>query len=67
MIKNGLFLCSIGLLLFLYSINPANLVYNLGLLAFALILIIAGVCVFMKGRKNDLKREKDNQWKSKES
>lgn len=67
MIKNGLFLCSIGLLLFLYSINPANLVYNLGQLAFALILIIAGVCVFMKGRKNDLKREKDDQWKSKES
>lgn len=57
MVKNGLFLCSIGFLVILYCFNPANTSYNILNMAIGFMLIGSGAYFFFKGRKNELKKE----------
>ncbi|MGM0123718.1 hypothetical protein IGI37_001091 [Enterococcus sp. AZ194] len=60
MIKNGLFLCSIGFLIILYSLNPKNLQYDILSMVTGFTLIGLGVFFFMKGKKKeDLKKKED--------
>ncbi|WP_313508559.1 DUF3188 domain-containing protein [Enterococcus sp.] len=51
MLKNGLFLCSIGLLVILYSMNPNNLQLDIFSFTTGIALIVAGSVLFMKGKK----------------
>lgn len=55
MIKNGLFLCSIGFLIILYSLNPTSLQYDIRSLTTGLILVISGGYFFIKGNKKNQK------------
>ncbi|KAF1297169.1 DUF3188 domain-containing protein [Enterococcus sp. JM4C] len=60
MIKNGLFLCSIGFLIILYSLNPQNLQYDVLSMVTGFTLIGLGIFFFMKGKKKeDLKKKED--------
>ena len=51
MIKNGLFLCSIGSLIVLYSLNPHSQRYDLYNMVRRLFLTGLGIYFFMKGEK----------------
>ena len=51
MIKNGLFLCSIGLLVILYSMNPSNMRLDIFSFTTGIALLIGGGLLFMKGKK----------------
>ncbi|HCT5826078.1 DUF3188 domain-containing protein [Enterococcus faecalis] len=51
MIRNGLFLCSIGFLIVLYSLNPSSLNYDLLSLTTGVFLIGLGGYLFFKGKK----------------
>ena len=51
MIKNGLFLCSIGLLVILYSMNPSNMRLDIFSFTTGIALLIGGGLLFMKGNK----------------
>ncbi len=51
MIRNGLFLCSIGFLIVLYSLNPSSLNYYLLSLTTGIFLIGLGGYLFFKGKK----------------
>ena len=50
MIRNGLFLCSIGFLIVLYSLNPSSLNYDLLSLTTGIFFIGLGY-LFFKGKK----------------
>lgn len=64
MIKNGLFLCSIGSLIVLYSLNPHSQRYDLYSMVTGLFLTGLGIYFFMKGKKREEAKEKNNYWKS---
>lgn len=51
MIKNGLFLCSIGLLVIFYSMNPSNMRLDIFSFTTGIALLIGGGLLFMKGKK----------------
>ena len=51
MIRNGLFLCSIGFLIVLYSLNPSSLNYDLLSLTTWIFFIGLGGYLFFKGKK----------------
>ncbi len=51
MIRNGLFLCSIGFLIVLYSLNPRSLNYDLLSLTTGIFFIGLGGYLFFKGKK----------------
>lgn len=53
MIKNGLFLCSIGFLVILYSLNPHSMNYDLLSMTTGIFLAAVGGYFFFKGRKNE--------------
>ncbi|ASZ07965.1 MULTISPECIES: DUF3188 domain-containing protein [Enterococcus] len=59
MIKNGLFLCSIGSLVLLYSLNPNTQSYDLYSMVTGLFLLGLGIYFFKKGKKKEVK-EKNN-------
>ncbi|WP_207694472.1 hypothetical protein DOK67_0000222 [Enterococcus sp. DIV0212c] len=61
MIKNGLFLCSIGLLVFLFSLNPNSMQFNFLNLFIGIILIASGGYIVYKGNK----KQKAEQHKTK--
>ncbi len=58
MIKNGLFLCSIGSLIVLYSLNPHSQRYDLYSMVTGLFLTGLGIYFFMKGKKREEAKEK---------
>ncbi len=58
MIKNGLFLCSIGSLIVLYSLNPHSQRYDLYSMVTGLFLTGLGIYFFMKGKKEKKQRRK---------
>lgn len=58
MLKNGLFIMSIGFIFIMYSINSVTGVYQWGKVIFAIILIVVGAIIFNQGRLND-KKEKE--------
>lgn len=61
MAKNGLFLCSIGFLVLVYSVNSNDGTYNFSSIAIAACLIAAGGYFFFRGKKKDgLKDGKKN-------
>jgi len=60
MIKNGLLLCSIGLLIFIFSVNPESLEYNFVTMGIAVTLIVLGGILFFKGRKRALTKKQDH-------
>ncbi|EMF0148003.1 DUF3188 domain-containing protein [Enterococcus hirae] len=51
MMKNGLFLCSIGSLIVLYCLNPSSQNYDLYSMATGLFLAGLGIHFFLKGKK----------------
>ena len=53
MAKNGLFLCSIGFLIFLYSLNPNSMRYDLLSMATGIFLVLGGGALFFKARKKE--------------
>lgn len=58
MIKNGLFVCSIGFLIILYTFNPATTSYDIRSMATGIFLVVAGGYLFFKGRRNELNQKK---------
>ncbi len=61
MIKNGLFICSISLLVVLYSMNPSNQQLDIFSFTTGIFLLISGSLLFMKGKK---KAEESDRRKS---
>lgn len=57
MVKSGLFLCSIGLLFFVFSGNPQSGSYNVLNMLIGFCLIIAGGILWWMGNK----KEKSNK------
>ncbi|MGC6767164.1 hypothetical protein [Enterococcus sp. LJL51] len=57
MTKNGLFIISIGLLMFVYSANAQTGSYNFANIITSLVVMAAGLFFFVTGRK----REKQNK------
>lgn len=58
MIKNGLFLCSIGLLIILYSANLNTGQYNLLNMVTGIVFVASGGFFFVKGKRKAEKEEK---------
>ena len=54
MIKNGLFLCSVGSLIVLYSLNPGSQKYDLYSMVTGLFLAGLGIYFFLKGKKRNI-------------
>ena len=59
MMKNGIFLCSIGLLVFVYSANMSTGKYDFSSMATAISLIAAGLFFYFRGKKKE--KSKDDQ------
>lgn len=53
MVKNGLFMCSIGFLIILYSLNPNSMSYDLLSMTTGFFLAAVGGYFVFKGRKNE--------------
>lgn len=66
MVKNGLFICSIGLLIFLYSLNPNSSHFDILSMVTGIFLIILGILVFLKGDKKENQRNKNDKTKKRE-
>lgn len=62
MVKNGLFLCSIGLLIILFSVNPNSLKYDIFSLVSGIALVSTGLFFFLKGSKAEKKGEKNGNY-----
>ncbi|AUB52094.1 MULTISPECIES: DUF3188 domain-containing protein [Enterococcus] len=60
MIKNGLFLCSIGSLIILYSLNPGTQQYDIYSMVTGLFFAGLGIYFFLKGKKKEEAKEKKN-------
>lgn len=60
MIKNGLFLCSIGSLIILYSLNPGTQQYDIYSMVTGLFFVGLGIYFFLKGKKKEEAKEKKN-------
>ena len=58
MIKNGLFLCSVGSLIVLYSLNPGSQKYDLIQYGHWTFLAGLGIYFFLKGKKEKKQRGK---------
>lgn len=58
MVRNGLFVCSIGFLIVLYTLNPASMQYDLLSMTTGIFLIIVGGYFFFKGKKIEESKEK---------
>jgi uncharacterized membrane protein YdjX (TVP38/TMEM64 family) len=62
MLKNGLFLISIGMICFIYSVNAQTGTYNWPNLIVSIFFIILGISLFIKGNKKEKKRvEEENR------
>lgn len=59
MLKNGLFLMSLGFVFFMFSMNTVTGEYQWGGFVFAIILIATGGLLFNKGRINDKKKKEE--------
>lgn len=60
MVRNGLFICSIGLIVILYALNPASMQYDLLSMTTGIFLVVVGGYFFFKGRKNEEQQKKKN-------
>ena len=60
MIKNGLFLCSVGSLIVLYSLNRGSQKYDLYSMVTGLFLAGLGIYFFLKGKKREEAKGKNN-------
>ncbi|MDB1679282.1 MULTISPECIES: DUF3188 domain-containing protein [Enterococcus] len=60
MIKNGLFLCSVGSLIVLYSLNPSSQKYDLYSMVTGLFLAGLGIYFFLKGKKREEAKGENN-------
>ena len=60
MMKNGLFLCSIGSLIVLYCLNPGSQKYDLYSMVTGLFLAGLGIYFFLKGKKREEAKGKNN-------
>lgn len=60
MMKNGLFLCSIGSLIVLYSLNPGSQNYDLYSMTTGLFLAGLGIYFFLKGKKREEAKGKNS-------
>lgn len=60
MFKNGLFLMSLGFLLFVYSANAVAGTYNWPNLIFSLLMITLGGVVAYLGHKRDKRKEQEH-------
>ena len=60
MTKNGLFFISIGLLIFMFSVNRTTLQYNLLSMVTGIFFIVVGAALVYKA-KQDEKKEKKNK------
>lgn len=58
MVRNGLFICSIGFLIVLYTLNPASMQYDLLSMTTGIFLIVVGGYFFFKGKKIEEAKEK---------
>ncbi len=58
MTKNGLFLMSIGMLIFLYSVNQNTLQYNFFTLILAILLVGLGTFFVFKDRQKNKQKTK---------
>ncbi|MFV0559096.1 MAG: DUF3188 domain-containing protein [Enterococcus sp.] len=63
MLKNGLFLCSIGFLIVLFSLNPMA-AYDWYSFVTGLFFITIGGFFFFKGKKREEAKGGDTKWKS---
>ncbi|MBP2098385.1 DUF3188 domain-containing protein [Enterococcus rivorum] len=63
MIKNGLFLCSIGLIIILYALNPTSMKYDLLSMTTGIFLVVVGGYFFFKGKKKEENQKKNNEVK----
>lgn len=59
MLKNGLFLMSLGFVFIMYSINTVTASYQWGKVALAIILIVSGAFLFNKGRIKEKEEKKE--------
>lgn len=59
MLKNGLFLISLGFISIMYSINTITASYQWGKVGVAIILIISGAFLFNKGRIKERKEKEE--------
>lgn len=58
MVRNGLFICSIGFIIILYTVNPASLSYDLLSMTTGIFLVVVGGYFFFKGKKIEEEKEK---------
>ncbi|KAF1303476.1 hypothetical protein IV487_09325 [Enterococcus saccharolyticus] len=62
MLKNGLFLISVGMIFFLYSANAQTGTYNWPNLIVAIFIIVIGVICFIVGNKREkIKKAEDKK------
>ncbi|MFK4567178.1 DUF3188 domain-containing protein [Enterococcus sp. UD-01] len=61
MVRNGLFMCSIGFLIILFTLNPVTMTYDLLSMTTGFFLVVAGGYIFFKGKKNEENKEKKQQ------
>lgn len=61
MVRNGLFMCSIGFLIILFTLNPVTMTYDLLSMTTGFFLVVAGGYIFFKGKKNEENKEKTQQ------
>ncbi|MDO5741580.1 MAG: DUF3188 domain-containing protein [Vagococcus sp.] len=68
MTKNGLFFISIGLLIFMFSVNRTTLQYNLLSMVTGIFFIVVGAALVYKAKQDEKKERKnkvrDKRWKS---
>lgn len=57
MVKNGLWLVSIGLLMFMFSVNRITLKYNIFLMVTSVSFILLGTILAVKGTKKEKKNK----------
>jgi predicted membrane protein len=61
MVRNGLFMCSIGFLIILFTLNPVTMTYDLLSMTTGLFLVVVGGYIFFKGKKNEENKENQQQ------
>ena len=59
MVKNGLFICTIGSLIILYALNPASMKYDVLSMITGIFLVAVGGFFFFKGKKREEKNMKE--------
>ncbi|MTD37668.1 DUF3188 domain-containing protein [Erwinia sp. CPCC 100877] len=61
MVRNGLFTCSIGFLIILFTLNPVTMKYDLLSMTTGLFLVVVGGYFFFKGKKIEETKAKKQQ------